>query len=365
VISEASKRAQAFDDSLSLEGIRQGANDEIFQGGIPILTGIDPESTYTYLLEEASNRTAETWEIYLEDCKDRGLELETSINDNGTGMLCAIPRVYPEADIQGDTFHASYEMGKEVTKIERKTYACVKQEYTLSGRAKGKRPGKDIKEKLAESRQKAEAMIKTYDIINILFGWLIELLGFSGYCMEDTKNLIKYVLEEMEKHAASYPGLLKEVEKTRRNLPGLLSFINRLKREIEKRSDELGISPDIFHLMYQQMSCSVGSQQSSEIDYQLTKMLSGYDNQFHIRTEFQKLLNGIKKASSLVENLNGRIRRYIDMKRVVPTRFFVLMKVYFNTRRYKRSRCKERIGKSPWELLTGKSQPEFLEALGY
>ena len=91
-------------------------------------------------------------------------------------------------------------------------------------------------------------MIETYDMINILFGWLIELFGFSGYCMEDTTNLIKYILEEMEKHAASYPGLLKEVEKTLRNLPGLLSFINRLKREIEKRSraQELRIPPDIF-----------------------------------------------------------------------------------------------------------------------
>jgi len=40
VIKEASIRAQSFDDTISLEGIRQGANDEIFQCGAPILTGI-------------------------------------------------------------------------------------------------------------------------------------------------------------------------------------------------------------------------------------------------------------------------------------------------------------------------------------
>jgi hypothetical protein len=109
IIAEASERAQVYDDGVSLEGIRQGANDEIFQGGTPILTGIDPESTYTYLLEEASDRTGDTWEIYMQDRKDHGLELETSISDNGSGLICGIPRVYPGMEFQGDTFHALYE----------------------------------------------------------------------------------------------------------------------------------------------------------------------------------------------------------------------------------------------------------------
>jgi len=365
VIAEASERAQRFDDALSLEGIRQGANDEIFQGSTPILTGIDPESTYIYLLEEASDRTAETWQIHMQDRKDRGLQLETSINDNGSGLLSGIPRVYPEIEIQCDTFHASYEMGKEVGKLERKAYACIKYEYDISARAGSKRQGKNIKEKLEESRQKAEEAVKAFDIVSILFEWLKELLGFSGYGMEDTISLIGYILEEIGKHAAQYPGLLKEAEKIRRNLPGLLSFISRLDREILKRSQELGVDPNIFHLLYRQMSYNPCSPQFREIDFQLVGLLSESNSWFDITAEFQKLLGGVKKASSLVENLNGRIRRYIDMKRVVPTRFFVLMKVYFNTRRYKRSRCKERIGKSPLELLTGKHQPEFLEALGF
>jgi hypothetical protein len=83
------------------------------------------------------------------------------------------------------------------------------------------------------------------------------------------------------------------------------------------------------------------------------------------RGEFECLLKRTKKASSLVENLNGRIRVFIEVKRIIPTDFFVLLKVYFNTRRIKRSRCNERKGKSPLELLTGSPQPEFLEALGY
>ena len=53
ILAEASERAEIFDSSIPLDGITQGANDEIFQGNVPVLTGIDAESTYVYLLAEA------------------------------------------------------------------------------------------------------------------------------------------------------------------------------------------------------------------------------------------------------------------------------------------------------------------------
>lgn len=56
ILQEASSRAQLFDSQVPLDSIFQGANDEIFQGNTPILTGIDPESTYIYLLAEAGDR---------------------------------------------------------------------------------------------------------------------------------------------------------------------------------------------------------------------------------------------------------------------------------------------------------------------
>ena len=46
ILQEAACRAEEFDKSVPLDGIGQGANDEIFQGSTPILTGIDLDSTY-------------------------------------------------------------------------------------------------------------------------------------------------------------------------------------------------------------------------------------------------------------------------------------------------------------------------------
>jgi hypothetical protein len=363
VIKEATIRAQEFDAQVDLSGIRQGANDEIFQCGAPILTGIDPESTYTYLLEEASDRTAETWAIYLEDRKEQGLALETSINDGGAGLMAGIPRVFPDVEIQADTFHAVYGMGKEVSKLERKAYKLLNHECTLMENLEGKRPRAKNKEALEEVQPKAAEAVNLYDLIYILFVWLKELLSFSGYAIGEALALAEWILQEMDRLATDNPGLRKEVGKVRKMLPSLLSFIGRLEREMETAAKETGIPAEAFRLMYCQLSYSPESIQSSEILYRQVLILG--ERYTEAKEEFDKLLKKIKKASSLVENLNGRIRVFIEVKRVIPTAFFVLLKVYFNTRRYKRSRCKERIGKSPLELLTGTPQLEFLEALGY
>ena len=363
IMKDASEKVYKFDESISLEGISQGANDEIFQGNTPIFTGIDPVSTYCYLLEEASDRSAETWATYLQDRKDHGLELKTPINDGGTGLIAGTLEVYSDAKMQRDTFHASHEMGKEVARVERKAYAKINEEYDLKKRMDGRRPKQKTKEKLEEVIPETRDAIETYDVLSILFEWFKELLGFSGYNLEDTTNLIEFILQEMEKVAKDNPGIQKECEKVRKILPHLLLFIDRLEEEMRQRAEELGIPYEAFELMYRQRSFGTDSQEYQHMEYQIVMMLmERYDE---IRAEFQKILSEIKKASSLVENLNGRIRRYINLKRVVPTRFFVLLKVYFNTRRYRRSRVKERVGKSPLELLTGKEQPDFYEILGF
>lgn len=363
VLQEAAVRAQAFDEGIDLSGINQGANDEIFQCGTPILVGIDPESTYTYLLEEASDRTAETWAIYLSDRKEHGLELSTSINDGGKGLMAGIPQVYPDVEMQADTFHVIYGMGKEISRVERNVYKLINGEYALKANLESKKPRKKNEEKLTELRPKTAEKIKIYDKLYILFSWIKEMLSFSGYNLEDSVSLLTWILQEMEAIAVNEPGIGKEVSKVLKMLPNLLIFIKRLEGSMETCARETGIPAQAFQLMYRQRSYSASSEQSNEIQCQLVYMLR--ERYTEANDHFQKMLTTTKKASSLVENLNGRIRVYMEVKRVVPTRFFTLMKVYFNTRRYSRSRCRERIGKSPLEILTGISQPEFLEALGY
>lgn len=363
IIKEATVRAQQFDDRISLESIRQGANDEIFQCNTPILTGIDTESTYIYLLEEAGDRSADTWQLYMEDRKEHGLDLKVNISDAGTGLMSGIPRAFPDIVVQLDVFHALRYVGVEISKLERKAYSLIDNEAQLEERSKGKRPRQKTWEHLAEIRPKVRQAVCRYDLFAILFGWLREILGFSGYGPEDSLALATFILDEMNIAAGENKQLLESIAKFRKALPQTLSFLSRFQRQLEMVSEEKGIPPDIFRLMYRQRALAPDSEESNQLVYQLVKLLmNDYDK---VRAEFENIMEHTKKASSLVENLNSRIRVYMNLKRVVPKDYFVLLKVYLNLKKYRRSRKPERKGKSPLELMSGKEQPEFLEALGY
>jgi hypothetical protein len=73
----------------------------------------------------------------------------------------------------------------------------------------------------------------------------------------------------------------------------------------------------------------------------------------------------IPRASSLVENLNSRLRNYFFLRRQLGTPYLGLLQFFLNHRTFLRSRRPERIGKSPKELMTGQSHPHWLELLGF
>ena len=75
------------------------------------------------------------------------------------------------------------------------------------------------------------------------------------------------------------------------------------------------------------------------------------------------ILNSIKRASSLVENVNSRLRPFMDIKKHVSSNFYSLVQLYLNTKKYRRSRVDSRKGHSPVELLTGKPWPDFIDLL--
>jgi len=70
-------------------------------------------------------------------------------------------------------------------------------------------------------------------------------------------------------------------------------------------------------------------------------------------------------ASSLVENLNSRLRNYFFLRRHLGPDYRALLQFFLNHRRFVRSEWPERAGKSPAELLSGSPHPHWLEMLDY
>ncbi len=175
--------------------------------------------------------------------------------------------------------------------------------------------------------------------------------------------LTEWALSEMESATPGREDFQLRLHKFRRNVPQILSFIKRMETEFKESALKNGYPLEAFSLFYQERVYSARTWERSRIEYELGSLLCARYTE--VREEFERILMSTRRASSMVENINGRIRSYMNLKRIVPKKFFILMKVYFNTKKYRRSRILQRIGKSPIELLTGKEYPEFLECIGF
>ena len=78
-----------------------------------------------------------------------------------------------------------------------------------------------------------------------------------------------------------------------------------------------------------------------------------------------RISDRVVRASSLVENLNSRLRSYFFLRRQLGKDYLTLLQFFLNHRRYLRSEDPSRVGKSPAELLTGEPHAHWLELLGY
>ncbi len=182
-----------------------------------------------YLLEPVDDRSGETWELAMEDCHERGLALCVNDSDGGTGLQTGIPKVFPDSAMQPDVFHALCPMGKEVASLERKAYQPIGNEAVLEQHVNGKCPRRKTQEKLVQVEEKTQKAIQLYDVLAILFSWLVELVGFSGYTYEDTYMLVEWVISEKESATPDREDFHIRLHKFRRNLPQILSFIKRME----------------------------------------------------------------------------------------------------------------------------------------
>jgi len=93
-----------------------------------------------------------------------------------------------------------------------------------------------------------------------------------------------------------------------------------------------------------------------------TKLRDKFDR---IKTSVRETLAETPRASSIVENLNSRLRNYFFLRRHIGDEYLHLLRFFLNHRRFQRSERPERAGKSPAELLNGQPYPHWLELLGF
>lgn len=370
-LSKAGAFAAEITKTIPLDGICHGANDEVFDGSDnPVLTGVDPDSTYIYLMQNMNDRKGETWELAMESLKDLGLNLKVAISDAGSGLLKGVEAAFPDADIQIDLFHVLRDIGRPVYSFKARTFKELAEYYELeSAVAKEKRPwcqrANKRKKKLADYKARIPVLIEDFDTLTILYSWLHEMVSFSGYSYDEVMELMNWILDEMlavsRRHSWSYK-LGHEIIRFRERLPTTMRFICRLFRDFRLTAEAMGLPEEVFRLLYRRFGVPKGSESHAKLTQQAESLIPAGDLA-NVEKVHDEIVNGIKRASSMVENVNGRLRAYMNIKRHISSNFYSLVQLHMNAKKYRRSRVESRKGHSPLELLTGKQWPEFIDLM--
>ena len=151
-------------------------------------------------------------------------------------------------------------------------------------------------------------------------------------------------VKAFRKQALTSVGYLEALEKNLVSLADSMGYRSETFRNLYRLSAMKSIHP-AFVTVYEEIRAELKSDY-----YKAMKLV-------------RDLVRSTYRASSIVENLNSRIRTYMNAKRYVSGYFFPLLQLYINTKKYRRSEVPERVGKSPLELLTGEHK-DFYELLG-
>ena len=110
VHAAAAELAGVINGVVDLSPIEVGLHDEIFQGGQPVLAGVDAASTDCYLLEAVEHRDADTWGVHLLEASAQGLDPKFTVADSGSGLRAGQQQAWPDTPCHGDVFHIQHQI---------------------------------------------------------------------------------------------------------------------------------------------------------------------------------------------------------------------------------------------------------------
>jgi hypothetical protein len=374
IVSSSVEPARAISRGYHLGGVRIGAHDEIFQAGSPVLVGVDTASTYCYLLSLEDYRDAETWGVRLLELVDQGFAPEATVADAGLGLRAGQALALSEVPCRGDVFHILHEVEDLVGYLENRAYDALQlverrqrelryaQRYDKRGRAKSIRIATCHLRCACDSSAKAVALA---DDVALLRSWLRhDVLSVAGPCYDDRRDLYDFVAAELRNRLPQCPHRLTPICRHLENQrDDLLAFARVLDEQLERLGQEFAIPAELARQLLRTVERHERDPRRWTEHAALQQQLRG---RFHeVQAAVAELASETVRASSLVENLNSRLRSYFFLRRHLGQDYLALLQFFLNHRRLQRSDRPERVGKTPAELLTGQSHPHWLEMLGY
>jgi len=231
--------------------------------------------------------------------------------------------------------------------------------------AKQQGRGNRLSTKLTLACQAEQQAVQLAKDVKILTQWLShDVLALAGPPLPHRQELFDFIVAELRRREVSgylrIRSLRVALEKQRHDLLAFAKVLDEKLLEIAQQLD----TP----LFLVRAVCLLHRRKPTSTAYwtrwnQLHHQLSG---KFHLVIEaVSQAMQQTPRASSLVENLNSRLRNYFFLRRQLGPQYLNLLKFFLNHRTFIRSECPERVGKSPTELMTGQPHAHWLELLGF
>ena len=372
VVQGAVARARQVNDQQDLRGVRNGVHDEIFQKSQPVLVGVDALTTYCYLLSLEAHRDGDTWGVHLLDLRKRGLNPDSFIGDAGSGLRAGLATAFADSDApcRSDVFHALQEVQDVATTLENRAYRAMNAYDDLERKiANCQRRRLPIDQSLAhqfvDAAKEQTRAIQLADDVACLARWLRQdVLALAGPCLTNRLDLYNFIRGELETRVAQAPNLIRPLVTYLKNQrDDLLDFAGQLDRDFAALAASADVAPELVRQLFAVLTLDTDNPQRWYRDAPLRHLLG--ERYFPLCQSLEVVRRRTVRASSVVENLNSRLRDYFFLRQTLGNDYLALLQFFLNHRRFLRSEHPERVNKSPAELLTGRPHPHWLELLGY
>ncbi len=370
IIQSAVESARQYNLAQDLAQVRIGAHDELFQNRQPVLVGADVASTYCYLLSLEEHRDADTWAIRLLELQDQGFDPEATIADFGAALRAGQAEALPHVPCRGDIFHLMQELQELLIYLDNRAYEAMAVRSRLEhqqAQFRQRQGQSDLKrsQKLRHARPAEEEALELAEDAALLIRWLIDdVLTVAGPELPIRRVLFDFIVAELQARQRLCPHRLGPVCRLLPNQRDtLLAFAEQLDRDLTALAEEWQVPEPLVRELLQVQAVEPHRSQRWQRDAALHRQLGA--RYYPLSQAVEELARQTIRASSVIENLNSRLRCYFFLRRHLGADYLVLLQFFLNHRRFLRSEHPDRVAKSPAELLTGKPHPHWLQMLGY
>jgi len=319
-----------------------------------VLVGADVDSTYCYLLSLEEHRDGDTWGIRLLELQQQGFHPQATIADAGSGLRAGQALAMSEIPCRGDVFHALQLLQPLVTFLENRAYEAIATRSHLEQKmAKRRRRGQrtqGIALQASRARQAEAKAIALAADVALLVDWLRrDILSLAGPDYDTRCALYDFVVAELRCREALCPHRIGPVVRAlAHQRHDLLAFAAQLDQDLAALAAEHQLPPATLREVFNNQTLDLQHPARWPHEAALREQLGS--RFFPVSLAVAELAEHTVRASSVIENLNSRLRNYFFLRRHLGADYLALLQFFLNHRRFLRSQRPERVGKSPAEL---------------